>query len=255
MEIRVLALTQARFSSNRLSGKVLKEINGKSLLEIHYNRLKFSSLITETMLATTNSESDDTIVDLAERLNWKYYRGDMDDVLSRFIESIESLDYIPDYIVRLTADCPLIDPELIDSIIKKTIDESLDYCSNILIPTFPDGMDVEVMKYESLYKAYQLSKLKSDREHVTPFIWRNSTFKGQNIFKSANFASPIDYSSVRLTVDEIQDFEVVKKLIEKIGFEASWIDYTKEYLRDKEIYSLNSYISRNEGYFKSLEND
>jgi spore coat polysaccharide biosynthesis protein SpsF len=253
--MKILSITQARFGSSRLPGKVLKQINGKSLLEIHFERLVKSKLLTESILATTNLSSDDPIEKLAINLKWKYYRGSENDVLDRFYKAVDSLGYIPDYIVRLTADCPLVDSSLLDLIITKAITENLDYCSNTLAPSFPDGMDVEVFKYSALRLSHCESSLLSEKEHVTPYIWKNSSFLGGLKFSSSNFSSTIDYSHVRLTVDELKDFEVIQKLIAKLGIHSSWLDYVKEYLNDKEIYSLNNYISRNEGYYKSLEND
>lgn len=251
--MKIVGVTQARIGSSRLPNKVLLKIFNKTLLEYHLERALKSKKVNNWIVATTNENGVEQITEIADKLGVQSFKGSLNDVIDRFYNAVK--EDVPDYVVRITSDCPLIDPIIIDNIVDLCINLEMDYISNTLISSFPDGLDVEVFTFKALEKAWKESFVLSDREHVTPYIWKNSSFKGHSTFKSDNYLSPIDYSSVRLTVDEIQDFEVVKKLIEKIGFEASWIDYTKEYLRDKEIYSLNSYISRNEGYFKSLEND
>ena len=253
--MKVLSITQARFNSSRLPGKVLKEINGMSLLEIHFKRIQSSKLITDSILATTLNSSDDLIMKLSIENNWKCFRGSENNVLERFVSAVKTVDFIPDYIVRLTADCPLIDSQIIDEVINKAISEKLDYCSNTLDPMFPDGMDVEVINWHSLLLAFERAVLDSDKEHVTPYVWRNSTFKGGKMFLSDNLNARNNLSHVRLTVDEENDFTVIQKLITKLGINVSYLDYANYYLTNQEILSLNCTIKRNEGYQKSIENE
>lgn len=252
MENSIIAITQARTTSTRLPRKVLKTIQGTSLLEIHINRILKSKLIDKLIIATTVNREDDLIVDFARKKKIAFYRGSENDVLDRFYQSVKNEN--PKWIIRITSDCPLIDASLIDTVISKAQDEDLDYCSNTLIESFPDGQDVEVFKFSALEKAWKTTKLSSDREHVTPFIKNNSSFKGGAIFKSDNYLSENNYFNVRLTVDEQQDLEVITYLVKKLGVNATWLDYTTEYL-SSEISKLNVNIERNAGYKKSLKND
>lgn len=251
--MNILAITQARYGSSRLPAKILKEVSGKSLLEIHLDRILKSKMITKLKVATTKEEGAGIIIDIANRLNVESYQGSTDDVLARFYETAKPES--PDYVVRLTSDCPLIDPEVIDKVIKVCIETESDYASNTLSPTYPDGVDVEVFKYSALEKAYNEAGLKSDREHVTPYIWRNSTFKGEKLFKSVNVESSVDYSRSRITVDTIEDFLLVKDLIENLGADESFIEYVIYLENHINIKVLNNQHVRNEGYDKSLLND
>jgi len=250
--MKVLAITQARTGSTRLPNKILKTINNKTLLEIHLNRIQKSKNISKIIIATTTDPSDNAIVNIADKIGVDYYKGSVDDVLDRFY--LAAKPYKPEWIVRLTSDCPLIDPLLIDKVVAMAINENLDYCSNTLIERFPDGQDIEVFKYSALEKAWKEAKLKSEREHVTPYLKKNSTFNGGNKFNSNNYPCKSDYNRVRLTVDELNDFKVIEYLIKKLGWNAKWEEYTKEYL-DSDISKLNQNIIRNEGYKKSIIKD
>ncbi len=251
--MNILAITQARYGSSRLPAKILKEVSGKSLLEIHLERILKSKMITKLKVATTTEEGASFIIDIANRLNIESYRGSVDDVLARFYETAKPES--PDYVVRLTSDCPLIDPEVIDKVIKVCIETESDYASNTLSPTYPDGVDVEVFRFSALEEAYNEAVLKSDREHVTPYVWRNSTFKGGNLFNSVNVENSVNYSASRITVDTIEDFLLVKALIENLGIEKSFVEYIDYLEINKSIKALNSQHYRNEGYDKSLLND
>ena len=251
--MKVIVITQARSGSTRLPNKVLKEINGKSLLQVHINRIKQAKLVDDIFIATTIDENDDQIVNLAKRLNVKYYRGSENDVLDRFFQTAKSVK--PDYVVRLTSDCPLIDPILLDEIIEETKNQNVDYYSNIFEQSYPDGQDIEVFKFYALEKAWKEATLKSDREHVTPYIRNNSTYKGATMFTSNNHGLDVNYNKVRITVDELRDFEVIKRLIEDLGVDKDWKTYADHYLNNQEIQAVNSQIIRNEGYLKSIRED
>lgn len=248
----VLAITQARMGSTRLPEKIMKTIDGKTLLEIHINRIIKSKEITKLIIATTIEKEDNAIIKLLDNLGVEYYRGSVNDVLDRFYQAAKK--HTPQWVVRLTSDCPLIDSVIIDAVIDKAKKEDLDYCSNTLIEAFPDGQDVEVFKFSVLEKAWNEAKLLSEREHVTPFIKKNSSFLGGVIFKSANLNSAENYNKVRLTVDEQNDFKVIEYLINTCGMDNSWMAYTNEYL-NSQISALNSTIERNEGYKKSIKSD
>lgn len=251
--IKVLAITQARIGSTRLSEKIIKTINGKSLLEIHLKRIQKSKLITKIKVATTIEPDAGKIEAIAAKLGIEVYKGSVDNVLERFYETAAMEK--PDWVVRLTSDCPLIDPVEIDKVIQLAVDNDLDYVSNTLQPTFPDGLDTEVFKFSVLVQALKEAKHKSELEHVTPYIWKNSSFKGGTLFKSDCVMFQGDYSKVRLTVDTAEDFEVIKKLVELLGTDKSWIVYVKALQDHPEIQRINNRFARNEGYAKSIQQD
>jgi spore coat polysaccharide biosynthesis protein SpsF len=251
--MEVLAITQARSGSTRLPNKVLKTIGSETLLEIHLQRILKSKKIDQLLVATTVDDLDVKIVEIAKRNGLPFYQGSIDNVLDRFYQAAKKLQ--PKWVVRLTSDCPLIDADLIDTIINFAIDKDVDYCSNTLNPTFPDGMDIEVFKFSALEKAWNEAKLDSEKEHVTPYIHKNSTFNGLDLFSSSNYEQADNYGNVRLTVDEPADFKVVKLIIEKLGLDKTWKEYTDFYISNKEISGLNSSSERNEGYDKSLKED
>ena len=251
--MRIVAVTQARTGSTRLPGKVLMEIHGITLLELHLKRVLGSKLIDELIVATTISPEDSAIVAIVKKLGLTSYQGSVDDVLDRFYQALQGNPV--DYVVRLTSDCPLIDPSLIDKVIQHTLDHDLDYCSNTLAPQYPDGQDVEVFKYSALEKAWNEAKLTSEREHVTPYIWKNSSYKGGKLFTSDNFQEEFSFGHLRMTVDEADDFVVISKVIETIGIDKSWLDYAQYLEKNREIKKLNEAITRNEGYSKSINKE
>jgi len=251
--MNVIVVTQARSGSTRLPNKVLKKIQGKTLLQIHIDRIKQAQEVDGIYIATTTQKADDVIVELANELNIKHSRGSEDDVLDRFYQAVK--DIKPSFIVRLTSDCPLIDPKLLDDVITQAKQQDLDYYANIFEERYPDGQDIEVFKFSALEKAWRNTTLKSDREHVSPYIRNNSTYKGGTLFKSNNHGLEQNYNHVRLTVDEPQDFEVIKKIIETLGFDKDWKTYTDYYLNNHDIKALNSAVVRNEGYQKSINQD
>lgn len=251
--MKIIAITQARYGSSRLPGKVLKTINGKSLLQLHLERAAKSKKIDGLIVATTVEKEADAIEALGNTMGLKTYRGSINDVLDRFYQAVKSEQ--PDYVVRITSDCPLIDATVIDQVIERCINEGCDYCSNTLNPTYPDGADVEVMKFSALEKAWKEATLTSEREHVTPYIWKNSTAKGGKLFKGLSFENEKDFSNYRLTVDEASDFELITKLVEAIGDDKSWQEYIAYLDTHKELFEINAYIKRNEGLMKSLAQD
>ena len=251
--MKVLAITQARYGSTRLPAKVLKEVNGETLLELHLRRILQARNVSKLKVATTTEDGADRIVNIAHRVGVETYKGSIDDVLERFYYAAK--DENPDYVVRVTSDCPLIDPKEIDNVIEICISNNLDYASNTLNPTFPDGVDCECFRFSALEKAYKEATLKSEREHVTPFIKKNSTVMGGSLFKSINVSCDKDYSSYRITVDTQEDFELIKKLIINVGNDRTWKDYISYLDKHKDVYELNSMHTRDEGYAKSIAND
>jgi spore coat polysaccharide biosynthesis protein SpsF len=251
--MKVLAITQARYNSTRLPGKVLKKISDRTLLQIHLERIKQSKLISKIKVATTTEPEASAIVDICEKMGIEAYKGSIDDVLDRFYQT--ALPEKPDYIVRMTSDCPLIDAVEIDKVINCILNNDCDYVSNCMEPTLPDGLDVEVFRFSALKKAFLEAKLKSDREHVTPYIERNSTVNNGTLFNSFSYKNEHDFSQYRLTVDETEDFDLIEILIQKLGIDKGWKDYIDYINKNPEILNINSKFSRNEGYQRSLEND
>lgn len=251
--MKIVAVTQARYGSSRLPGKVLKEVNGKTLLSIHLKRVSASKKINKLIVATTTEPEAKLIEEIAIENNCSVYKGSLNDVLDRYYQAVK--DEKPDYVVRITSDCPLIDAIIIDNVIGHCIEHELDYCSNTLEPGFPDGMDVEVFRFGALERAWKEACLQSDREHVTPYIWRNSTAKGGNIFESCNYQPKEDYSAIRLTVDTSNDLELINQLILDAGDSASWQDYVQYLNENQHLLTINNISQRNEGFMKSLQHD
>jgi spore coat polysaccharide biosynthesis protein SpsF len=252
MELKTILITQARTGSTRLPGKVLKEIGGKSLLQIHLDRLKNCKNVSLIIVATTINEEDNVIFEKAIEWGFSASRGSESDVLDRFYQAVK--DKNPEWIVRVTSDCPLIDPVLVDEVITFVQENDKDYGANILVENFPDGQDIEIFKFSALEKAWKEAVLESEREHVTPYIRNNSDYKGGSLFSAINYPCESDFSKIRMTVDESRDFDLIEILIHKLGVEKSWLEYTN-YIINNDLAKLNDQIIRNEGLLKSLKND
>lgn len=247
-----ILITQARSGSTRLPGKVLKEINGMPLLQIHLDRLRNCKSVSEIIVATTTKSEDQIIFEKAFEWGFSAFKGSESDVLDRFYQAVK--DKKADWIVRVTSDCPLIDPELVDNVISYVQYSNKDYGSNTIIENYPDGQDIEVIKYSALEYAWRNSKLHSEREHVTPFILNNTDLKGGNLFKAINYLCDFNFSHIRMTVDEVKDFELIGILINELGTSKTWLEYTN-YIIENKLTEINNSITRNEGLIKSLKND
>jgi spore coat polysaccharide biosynthesis protein SpsF (cytidylyltransferase family) len=252
MELKTVLITQARSGSTRLPGKVLKEVGGKTLLQIHLERLKKCTKTSEIIVAKTVKEEDTIIYNQAIEWGFIASRGSELDVLDRFYQAVK--DKKVDWIVRVTSDCPLLDPVLVDEVITFVQENNMDYGSNGLTEQFPDGQDVEVFKFSALETAWKNAKLQSEREHVTPYIRNNADNKGDNLFSIINYPCKNDYSKIRMTVDEPRDFDLIELLINKLGIEKTWLEYTN-YIIENDLTKINDQIIRNEGLLKSLKKD
>lgn len=249
--VNSIIITQARIGSKRFPKKILNRINDNSILGIHLYRLKKVILANNIIVATTKENEVDKIINETKKHNIQYFKGSTNDVLDRFYKV--SLIYCPDYIIRVTSDCPLIDPNLVDKIIDFTVSNKLDYCSNTLTENFPDGQDIEVFKFKCLLKAWESATTKSDREHVTPFIKRNSSFYGGKLFKSNSFPSKFNFGDVRMTIDEPEDLNALKFIIDNLGIDSDWKSYTS-FIINNHNKMKNQQIKRGNNYLKIDKN-
>jgi spore coat polysaccharide biosynthesis protein SpsF len=249
---KTIIVTQARIGSSRFPEKVLQTLGDSTLLGVHLERLKKSKLANQIIVATTHENKSDQIISIANNAGIEAFQGSTEDVLDRFYQSV--VHHNPDYVVRVTSDCPLIDAQLIDKVISMVQDNKLDYGANILIENFPDGQDVEVFTFKALQKAWKEATLLSDREHVTPYIRKNTDFNNGDLFRAMNYNAPENFNHVRMTVDEPSDLETIAVLIQKLGTNKDWKSYTNYILEHQEILK-NQKIIRNEGYLKSLNKD
>lgn len=204
---KVLAILQARVSSTRLPGKVLKNILGEPMLARQIERLRRTKTIDTLIVATSIKPEDDPLEALAGDLGVPCFRGSLEDVLDRFYQC--ALPYAPQHVVRLTGDCPLADPDVIDRVVRYHIDGDYDYTSNVMRPTWPHGMDVEVMRFACLSEAHRETSLPHHREHVTPFLYQHP-----ERYRLGSVTQKTDQSGIRVTVDEPEDFEVVSRIYE-----------------------------------------
>ena len=248
---KVVAIIQARMGSKRLPGKVMKEIVGKPMLYYVINRVKYAKELDNIVIATTNLKEDSQILDLASEMGVISYAGSENDVLDRYYQS--AIISKAEVIVRITADCPLADPNVIDKVVRYYLINDFDYVGTSIIPTYPDGIDVEVFSFTSLKKAWSEAKLSSEREHVTPYIWKNP-----NIFKIGNLKNAKDISYMRWSVDDQRDLEFMREVYKRL-YVTDTLFYMEDVvdllMKNPELMDINKDIARNEGYFKSLEED
>ena len=239
--MKIVALVQARTGSVRLPQKVLKPILNKPMIELLLSRLSLSTELDEIVVATSEEKRDDKLESTVESLGFKCTRGSEKDVLNRFYKSAKFLE--ADVIVRITGDCPLVDSKLVDECIRGYKKFKVDYFSNIDPATYPDGLDIEVMSFQSLERANREAESDFDREHVTPYI-RNS-----DSFSKSSIQNEEDLSSQRWSVDEPEDLIVVTKIFEYFSPDI-FFDWKKvlELLKIRpELFEDNKKIKNNEG--------
>lgn len=235
-------------SSSRLPGKVLNPILGVPMLLRHVERVRRCVEINTLIVATSTDSTDDKIAAICEQAGISCFRGSLDDVLDRFVQTGRA--YHPDVVVRLTGDCPLADPEIIDEVIRFFHEGGYDYVSNCLPPTYPDGLDVEVIRFSCLEESASEAVLPSHREHVTPYLRAHP-----ERYRLGNYASTVDRSGLRWTVDEPEDFEFVRLVYERLYPEKpdfTFQDILDLLVRDPALQAINAKFKRNEGAQKSL---
>ena len=203
--MKVVAIIQARMGSTRLPGKVLKDLEGETVLARVVNRLRRARLISELLVATTDGPADDAIVAECRKCSAPVFRGDEGNVLDRYYRAAQLAK--ADVVVRVTSDCPLIDPEVTDRTIAAFLDASPDYASNTLVRTYPRGLDTEVMTQAALGRAWHAARKQYEREHVTPYILEHP-----ELFRLLSVTADADYSAHRWTVDTPEDLEFVRAI-------------------------------------------
>jgi spore coat polysaccharide biosynthesis protein SpsF len=230
----IAAIIQARMSSTRLPGKVLLDLGGETVLARVVRRLRRAKLIDEIVVATTNSAADNSIVRECEGLSVRVFRGDEHDVLDRYYHAAHCTS--AEGIVRITSDCPLIDPEITDNTIRWFLEHRPDYASNALQRTYPRGLDTEVMTREALACAWREARLPYQRAHVTPYIYENP-----DRFDILPVKGEVDHSGHRWTLDTAEDLAFIRAVYDCVGNDDrfSWHDILALVEREPELTELN----------------
>jgi glutamate-1-semialdehyde 2,1-aminomutase len=239
--MKVVAIVQARMGSSRLPGKVMKKITGRPVIELLLQRLNAAAEIDQVVLATSIASENLELKNYVGSLGFECHLGSEEDVLGRVYGAAK--EFHADIVIRVTGDCPLVDPQLVDSIVRSFKNSDCDYVSNINPPTYPDGLDVEVFDFSTLERTYLEARTNFDREHVTPYV-RNS-----GVFITSNIELDVDLSALRWTLDEQADFIVIDKIFNhfKPNIHFSWLDVLSLFEKSRDSFSANEKIFRNEG--------
>jgi spore coat polysaccharide biosynthesis protein SpsF len=248
--VNIVAIIQARIDSTRLSGKVLAVICGKPMLYYVVSRAQRAHTLNLITVATSDQQSDDVIEHFCGTMHLPCFRGNRDDVLDRYYHAARQFE--ADVVVRLTADCPLLDPAIIDKVVETFLAGQFDYVSNVLEPTYPDGLDTEVFTWKALEKAWHEARLPSEREHVSPYIIKNP-----GLFRIGSIKHNQDLSYLRWTVDEPRDLELIRQIYRHLLHRETFglDDLLALFREHPELNSINAGIGRNEGHQKSLRED
>jgi len=249
--MKIVAIIQARMGSTRLPGKTLVDIVGKPLLVHVIERIQASKTVNEIIVATTTNAEDQAILRLANQYHVSTYAGSVDDVLDRFYQAAKQV--YADIIVRITADDPFKDPEVLDEIVKYFLSHpELDYVSNTIEPTYPEGLDIEVFSYKVLERTWEEAQLPSDREHVTPYIWKNP-----GKFRIANIKYKENLSHLRWTLDYEKDLFFARKVYSHLCHKGVFLmnDILTLLQAEPGFSDINQGIERNAGYKASLKKD
>jgi glutamate-1-semialdehyde 2,1-aminomutase len=239
--MKTVAVVQARMGSSRLPGKVLKEVGGRPMIQFLLERLARARTVDAIVLATSSAASSDSLAEFVRGLGYDVYRGSEDDVLDRTYQA--GLAAKATTVVRITGDCPLVDPALVDEAVAAFVAGSVDYLSNVAPPTYPDGLDIEVLSFAALERAWSEAKAPAEREHVTSFI------RESGHFRVANLAGNLDHSGERWTVDEPADLAVVRGVVDHLGGRSDfgWQEVIDLAETQPELFAANRHIIRNEG--------
>ena len=239
--MKIAAIIQARMGSTRLPNKVMKPILGFPMIELLLARLERARQIDQIIVATSLNDNNNPLVEYIQRLGYVCIRGNENDVLERYLFAARQVN--ADVIVRITGDCPLIDPDLVDAAVKQFKLDNVDYLSNIGPATYPDGLDIEVLTLAALERAGRETHDRFDREHVTPYL------RKPGLFKTSTISHDEDLSLLRWTVDEPADFEVISAVFHHFApdIHFSWTDVLELQNKKSNIFAANRDINRNEG--------
>lgn len=244
---KIVALLQARMSSSRFPGKVLESLGDRPMIVFMVERALRTRRLDEVVVVTSVDPTDDPLAEALERHGIGCFRGDLNDVLARYAAAAEALE--ADFVVRLTGDCPLIDPAVIDQVVEMLLDGDVDYASNIDPPSYADGLDVEAFTRDALEAAHAQATTPAEREHVT--LWMRSEEAG---LRRRCRQGLVNSSHLRLTVDYPDDLELIRRLIQMVRTEAGSFDHY-DLLRcldaHRELLEINRH-ERNEGLTQSL---
>ncbi len=247
--VKVVAIIQARMTSSRLPGKVLMPLANKPVLAHIVERLSYCKMIEKIVVATTNEVSDDLVAEYCENNNIDCYRGSLEDVLDRYYQTAKI--HHADPIVRITGDCPVIDPVVVDAVITGYLSGEYDFYG--LGGEFPDGLDCTVFSFSAIERAWKEAKLQSEREHVGPYIENNP-----HLFRNGTLELFQGLAQQRWTLDELNDYELLSKIFNKL-YRLDSPFLTHEILQfiqnNPDLLAINSKIVRNEGYLRSLQED
>src|SRR5215470_8079514 len=237
--MRIVAIVQARMGSTRLPNKVLKDLGGASVLDRVLHRLRRSRLIADIVVATTVEPRDNAIVEHCEQDAISVFRGSEEDVLDRYYRAAQQTH--ADIVIRITSDCPLIDPDVTDATIQAFLDQQADYCNNVRVRTYPRGLDTEVMTLEALERAWHEAEKPYEREHVTPYIYENPAK-----FKLHAIENGVDYSHHRWTLDTPEDLLLLQTIYTRFGGrnDFSWREVLEVVEQDSSIADINRHIAQ-----------
>ena len=243
MNKKITAIVQARIGSNRLRGKVIKKINGKETILLLLKRLSLAKKIDDIIVAIPNKRQDDVLYNILKKNNFKVFRGSEKNVLNRYYECAKK--FSSKNILRITGDCPLVDPKLVDKLANIFKKNRYDYVSNVEKRTFPDGMDIEIFSFKSLEIANSNVVTKHDKEHVTQYFLRSDIFKRYNYYDKQNF------SNFRITLDTTFDFELIKKIFDNFKNKMFYYeDILSFYKKNKGIFFNCLKLSENVNFQK-----
>jgi spore coat polysaccharide biosynthesis protein SpsF len=236
--MNVCAIIQARMGSTRLPGKVLTDIEGQPMLGRVVLRTKRARTVDKVVVATTTEASDDLIVDFCRQHGIEYFRGSESDVLDRYYQT--AAEHKADAVVRITSDCPLIDPEVIDKVVANFLSGGFDYASNSVVRTYPRGLDTEVMTFQALERAHRNAQSPYQRAHVTPYIYENP-----EQFRILSVTGDRNHSNYRWTVDTSEDLELARAVYARLGGDVfSWNDVVKLMEREPELVEINRSVAQ-----------
>ncbi|MEX1013232.1 MAG: glycosyltransferase family protein [Waddliaceae bacterium] len=240
--MQIVIIVQTRMGSSRLPGKALLPVLDRPLLSYQIERLTRVKSATRLLIATTTKPQDKEICDLCKKEGIACFRGDEQNVLERYLQAAKSVE--SDVIVRITGDCPLIDPEIVDKVIQYYLSGSFDYVSNTLKWSWPRGMDVEVFSMKALEMAFSSANSSYDQEHVTPFFYHNP-----KIFKLGSVVNDVDHSHLRLTVDTKEDFMLIAEILTRLypqNPKFTFDDIASLLAKNPQLVELNAAVKQKE---------